>query len=250
MATATDDEKETPPKKPAKDKAKAVEERNKRALEFAQDIAEAVDERNQVRTKILEIRSRLMAVKEELSDAENEKQAVEERLRHLVDLVHDNERGQLSLPFHEPKQGKLSLDQQSVTDEDAGGKLPIGELLKFGLSHSKFDQLIDSPYGDDLQTVADLEKLIAKTNGWFWKKVKGWGEKFATGDGENDFPNVHLRFREAHPVPGEMDSRQRRCTKCQHVFAGAKACPKCKNPFWVAIDDDAPPADKGPGDAE
>ena len=34
--------------------------------------------------------------------------------------------------------------------------------------------------------MAELERLIRESNGYYWKEITGWGEKFATGDGDKD----------------------------------------------------------------
>jgi len=221
---------------------KRLLERNNRTLNFAHQLAELGERRESAESTLVERQQARRDAQAAEKDAERQVDRLQQEINHLVGCIIGNERGQLTFDFAASEKAGQTQQPTGPAGSDVGGTLPLSELLKYGLTHKKFDQLQESPYGDELQTVGDLERLITKTNGYFWKKVKGWGEKFATGDGENDFPNIHLRFREANPVASEAQQGRRRCSECSHVFEGVTKCPECGSSFFIAVDDEQPPA--------
>lgn len=222
------------------EKAERVEARNKRTLSIARQITDVVVRRQLLGVQLADAKEEMAEASKRVSELKKDDEQLEEEIYHLAGLIASNESGQLTFNFDE-----RDTDQPfpSTTDVDHGAEQPLAILLNFGLSKSKLEQLQESKAGQSLVTVGDLEQLITKTQGWYWKDIKGWGETFATGEGENGFLAIHERFRREFPCASAdgTDTRQKRCNDCGEVYdANLSKCPvsECSSPFFELVDDD------------
>lgn len=210
-----------------------------RLVNFAKQLLVLDEEREGVEGELNEAKEKLEEAKQVVREFESKLKSLEQRERHIVDCIKGNERGQKTFDYQYDEDSAPSANSTApATDE--GSQQPLSALLKFGLPHKKLEQFQDSKYGDDVDTVGKLEALITKSQGWFWKDVKGWGDAFYTGDGEKCWPAIHLKFRQAYPVTpvDGVDERWRRCSKCQGLFRTSKTCTECGHDCWVPVDEE------------
>lgn len=234
---------------PAEDGTK----RERTTLDLAKRMAAAAERRDTADARLQECKEACREADEQKKTAERARDAIQEEVNHLVGLLIGNERGQLPLDWDAPKtQAELpgpSESPQTTTGKrpvDLGARKPVSVLQEFGLTVSKFEQFCASRYGDTIKIIGELEALMRESNGYYWKEIKGWGEQFATGDAENSFPNIYMRFRQKYPVPSEQHDGPRKCLKCGFVYRDASRCKHCKSTTWEPWTEGDQPAEGGP----
>lgn len=219
-------------------------EREQRALKLAKQIVDCADRLDALRSVHLDAKAETRNAQEREKEAKKHVDAVQEEIDHLVGVLRGNERGQLplnlssakkqsELPEEKPAEDGDAATEQTVT-VDHGARMPITALLDFGLTQSKLDKFLQSKYGDTVKTIGELEALLRDSNGYYWKDINGWGEAFATGDGEKAFPAIHLKFRQTHPLPKEAHTGAKKCLHCGFIYRNQPKCTNCGDTTWEA----------------
>lgn len=209
-----------------------------------------------IEERIRSQRIRLRHANADLEEAKKEKAEKSETVKHLQKDLNElldewddvcegrDYQPRLIPPAEEtgPANGKPAEATKPATSPAPAAPVAATVVDEWGLKPVKeiglTEHVAELFAGVDVRTVIDFEKFIA--SGKFVPgSIKGMADKAI-----NKVADQLTDYRKKHPKPKDVDNRQRRCGKCNHVRAGdIEKCPICGETIYERVEPESASSD-------